>query len=191
MNALGAHHPIEHVVNPIELDLGFVDNPTNLFLAAKHDPLTLSEMHEWLGMLYIASPRVKKDDAIDPYLSSYFTPDFGIETGGSCNDGTSGLGSKISNSPDNTDASINIAAQSTASTSSSERITGDNLRFSKFRWHGFISAAFVEQLLLNMLKVMWKTQENWASINVACFGGANYIILVTSGGKDCFTWHCP
>ena len=173
-----------------ELDLGFVDDPTNLFLAAEHDQFTLSEMYEWLGMLFLASPRVKDDDVIDPYLSSYSTPDFGMTAGESYDDSTRELGSKSCNDHDTTDANVNMAVQSTTSTSSSVRVSGNILRFSKVRWHGFISAAFVERMLLNILKTGWNTQENWASINVSCFGGANYTILVTSGGKDCFTWHC-
>lgn len=190
-SALDTHHPIDHVVSPTELDLGFVNSPTDLFLAAKHDPLTLSEMYEWLGMLFIASPRVKRNDVIDPYLSSYFTPKFGTETSGSCNDGTGDLGRKVGGEHDITGPSVNMTIQSTASNSSSANATVDNLRLSKFRWHGFTGAAFVEQIFLNILKAAFKTQKDWASINVSCFGGASYTILIASGGKDCFTWHCP
>ena len=33
------------------------------------------EVHEWLGLVSLQSPRIREDDEIDPYLSRYSVPD--------------------------------------------------------------------------------------------------------------------
>ena len=189
-DALDAHFPIRLIASPAELEVGDVDSPIHLFLAAIHDPLTLSEMYEWLGMLFLSSPRVRKDDEIDPYLSSYYTPDFGM-----LND--SGHSQEANDtSVDSSEKRNTVDSTATSVTASTERHRGlakmsmAKCRVSQLQWHGLIPAMFVEQLLFELLNLVAGKTQHWASINVSCFGGACYTILVTSGGNDCFTWRC-
>ena len=194
VDALGVHHPIKLEATPTESDVGWVDSPVNLFLTANQDHLALSEMYEWLGMLFLSSPRARKDDDIDSYLSSYCTPDFGA-----VNNNGRGHGEDVddphpvmSDDRDTMDPTGASAGASAEARSGPVNVSMTDCRVSKLRWHGFIPAAFVERMLLGVLRLMAaKTQQHWVCMNVSCFGGANYTIFVSTGGRDCFTWHCP
>ena len=53
--------------------------PCREFAAGVREPLEVMEMQEWLGLAFMDSRRLRQDDHMDPYLSRYQVPDFGME----------------------------------------------------------------------------------------------------------------
>ena len=175
IDALGSFHIVEQIANPREIFLGNTETPIHAFMKCKFDALALAEMYECLGMLFLGSPRVRADDYIDPYLSRYYVPDFGAVLEAKYDDNN---------------------AESVRGSSDAIRDAGilgrECASLSRTRWHGFISAPFVQRLFLAVLRFIAsdQTQLQWAALNVSCFGGANYTVLIAPGGSDCFLWHC-
>ena len=74
---LSAHHPFNYQVSPVVTNLQAVKVPpltSSAVIEAVDDDGAL-EIHEWLGLVSLQSPRIQANDSIDPYLCRYEVPD--------------------------------------------------------------------------------------------------------------------
>lgn len=69
---LDAHHPFHHTVNPATTTLEGVKVPP--LTQPPEDNDSALELHEWLGLVALRSPRVQATDSIDPFLCRYQVP---------------------------------------------------------------------------------------------------------------------
>jgi ribonuclease P/MRP protein subunit RPP40 len=83
---LDSHLPDRKVSTPVTIESFSADAPnfqppTNTNLLGRGDFEEFSvEIHEWLALVLLQSPRISKDDKIDPLLSHYSTPTGSIMT---------------------------------------------------------------------------------------------------------------
>ncbi|KAL9094288.1 MAG: hypothetical protein Q9165_003428 [Trypethelium subeluteriae] len=71
---LAKHHPFQETV---KLEVNHIERtriPTFFPAAGLQDYEYAAELLEWLGLALLDSPRIRADDAIDPYLSRYVIP---------------------------------------------------------------------------------------------------------------------
>ena len=72
---LAKHHPSHQIVTPTisHIEEAKVPNLT-ASEAAPNDEYWATEIHEWLSLIALQSPRVEAQDDIDPYLCRYEVP---------------------------------------------------------------------------------------------------------------------
>lgn len=76
---ISAYHPIEKVCTPkivrTEETLQPRINLANSVETPEVFEAWATELHEWISLLVMGSPRISKKDIIDPFLSRYAVPD--------------------------------------------------------------------------------------------------------------------
>ena len=73
---LDMHHPFNYQISPTVEKLDGVKVPAlRNSLIGNDDSEYALELHEWLGLIKLSSPRVRICDKIDPYLCRYQAPE--------------------------------------------------------------------------------------------------------------------
>lgn len=76
---IAKHHPIRKTISPKISHLGGIRLPelTNMSLTNANGEFEdwAVEIHEWLSLIALQSPRLRSDDHIDPYLCRYSVPE--------------------------------------------------------------------------------------------------------------------
>ncbi|KAI9710940.1 MAG: hypothetical protein M1820_002377 [Bogoriella megaspora] len=68
------HHPFIETVKPTVERIRNAQIPKFIPSEGLEDQEYIAEIHEWLGLAFVNSPRISKDDIIDSYLSRYHPP---------------------------------------------------------------------------------------------------------------------
>lgn len=76
---ISAYHPIEKVCTPKILRTEATLQPRINLAYTVDIPAVFeawaTELHEWISLLVLGSPRISKNDTIDPFLCRYAVPD--------------------------------------------------------------------------------------------------------------------
>ena len=131
------------------------------------DIMEATELLEWIRLAMLDSPRLRRDDRIDPYLCRYQIPDL---TTAPLDEG------KRATTTNNGDHTPRSAAQE------EEEV----IDLVSLRWRGFIPAQFVTQIYSQIVKA--SKGQSWAALCVDGFDGDSYSILSRDG--TAMTWEC-
>lgn len=76
---ISAYHPIEKVCTPMIVRTEAALQPRINLEYTVETPAVFeawaTELHEWISLLVLGSPRISKNDIIDPFLCRYAVPD--------------------------------------------------------------------------------------------------------------------
>lgn len=76
---LDKHQPIHQAIAPAITQIKSAKIPSFATSHVKHDDEEWStEIHEWLSLVALHSPRIKATDNIDPYLCRYSVPSYAV-----------------------------------------------------------------------------------------------------------------